>query len=89
MGENIIKNCPTPDILIRRHFSHKRFPQKILLRKPLLNHIGWEVLMDISLVASTITSMARDTLTEQLLDGRDERPAPRERESGERDISSL
>lgn len=45
--------------------------------------------MDISLVASTITSMARDTLTEQLLDGRDERPAPRERESGERDISSL
>ena len=45
--------------------------------------------MDISPVASTITSMARDTLTEQLLDGRDEGPAPRQRESGERDISSL
>jgi hypothetical protein len=76
MREDIIKHGPAPNILIRGHFSHQRLPQQILLRKSLLNHICREVVVDISLVATTITSVTRDSFTEQLFDSWDERPVP-------------
>ena len=45
--------------------------------------------MDVGPVTAAITGMAGYTLAEQLLDGRDEGPAPRKREIEERDIGSF
>ena len=89
MAEYIIQNRPTPDILVRRHLPEQRLPQKILLRESVLDDVRREAVMDVCLVASTITSMSRNTFTEQFLNSWDERPGPWERKSGERDVRSL
>jgi hypothetical protein len=85
----IINHLLTPNILISRHLTLKWFPKQIILRKPSLNLIARESIMDISLSSSSITSVATNAFTEKLLHCRNKRLSGWEIKSGESDIGCL
>lgn len=66
-SKHLIKHRFAPDILINLHFSLQWLPQQVILRESRLNLISRESIMDVSLGATSVTSVAADTFTEELL----------------------
>lgn len=87
--EDIIHDDLASDLLIDGSLTLEGMPQQIIFGEPCLNLISGEVVMDIGLVAASITSVATDALTEELLDGWDEGVTIRELKSAESDVCSL
>ena len=65
--KHIINHLLTPNILISRQFTLKWLPKQIILRKPSLNLIARESIMDISLSSSSITSVTTNVFEESSL----------------------
>ncbi len=68
----LIKHRFAPDIFINLHFSLQWLPQQVILRESRLNLVSRESIMDVSLGATSVTSVAADTFTEELLHSGDE-----------------
>ena len=70
--KHLIKRGFAPDILINLHFSLQWFPQQVIFRESRLNLVSRESIMDVSLSATSVTSVAADSFTEELLHSWDE-----------------
>lgn len=87
--EDLIKRLFTPDILICWHLALQRFPQLISLGEALFNHVLRPRSRDLTASAAAITSVAADSLAEELFHCRDEGSSVRQCQGRERQIRGL
>ena len=70
--EDVVQHLLAPDVLVGVRLAVQRLPERVVLREPILKRVRWEAVVDVRLIAASITGMTADRLAEVFLDFRHE-----------------